>query len=122
MPVVPRVFSDKSDEDIERFGFLGLSENVIFNMLGMTPKQKEFAMKTDKWKKNYNKGLAKREMELAETLSGSKDPQLIKALLMSTSLVEKKMIEENAEFKIEAPDWLTKKVRQGRKKVAEVNH
>lgn len=124
MPVVPRVFSEKSEEEIEEWGFLGVSEDVIFNMLGLTQKQRDFARTTDKWVYSYRKGLARREMELARTLANSKDPQLVKELLKSTSLVEKKMIEDNVEFKIEAPEWLTKKVKKAdkRKKVAEVNN
>lgn len=124
MPVVPRVFSDKTEEEIEEWGFLGVSENVIFDMLGLTQKQRDFARTTDKWVFSYRKGLARREMELARTLTNSKDPQLVKELLKSTSLVEKKQIEDNVEFKIEAPDWLTKKVRKAdkRRKVAEVNN
>lgn len=124
MPVVPRVFSEKTEEEIEEWGFLGVSEDVIFNMLGLTQKQRDFARTTDKWVYSYRKGLARREMELARTLANSKDPQLVKELLKSTSLVEKKMIEDNVEFKIEAPEWLTKKVKKAdkRKKVAEVNN
>mgnify|MGYP000296875566 CR=1 FL=1 len=125
MPVVPRVFSDKTPEEIEEWGFLGVSEDVIFNMLGMTQKQREYAKTTDKWIFNYRKGLAKREMELARTLTNSKDPQLVKELLKSTSLVEKKILDDNVEFRIEAPAWLTSKVHKetrGRKKVAQTNN
>lgn len=124
MPVVPKVFSEKTPQEIEEWGRLGIGEDVIFNMLGLTQKQREFAKTTDKWIYNYRKGLAKREMELAELLTNSKDPQLIKELLKSTSLVEKKLIEDNVEFKIEAPSWIAKKVKssRGRKKVAETDN
>lgn len=124
MPNSPRIFSEKTPEEIEEWGFLGISEDVVFNMLGLTQKQREYARSTDRWILNYRRGLAKREMELARTLSNSKDPQLVKELLKSTSLVEKKMIEDNVEFKIEAPAWLTKKVRKAdkRRKSAEVNN
>ena len=123
MPFTPRIFSEKTEEEIEKWGLLGLSENVIFNMLGMTGKQRVAAMKTERWVRCYNQGLAKREMELAETLRGSKDPQLIKELLKSTSLVEKKMIDDQVEFKIEAPEWLKTKMLKGKKgKRAKVNN
>lgn len=115
MPKVPVAFSEKTEEEIEQWGYLGLSEQVVFSMLGMTPKQADFAKTTDRWKINYRKGLARREMELAKTLMDSKDSQLIKELLKSTSLVEKKLIDDNVEFKIEAPAWVTKQVKKTRK-------
>ena len=122
MAVVPRVFSNKTPAEIEEWGFLGISEDVVFNMLGMSQKQREYAKSTDKWILNYRKGLARREMELARTLSNSKDPQLIKELLKSTSLVEKKILDDNSEFKIEAPAWLTSQVKKARKKSIEADN
>ncbi len=106
MSSVPKRFADITPEQIEEWGYLGISEGVIFNLLALNEKQRKQIRKTDKWNVNYAKGLARREIELAEKLLGTKDPQLIKELLKSTSLTEKKIVDDRVEFEIDAPSWI----------------
>lgn len=103
---MPKRFAEITPEQIEEWGYLGVSEGVIFNLLALNEKQRKQVKKTEKWNVNYAKGLARREIELAEKLTGTKDPTLIKELLKSTSLTEKKIIDDKAEFEIDAPNWI----------------
>lgn len=112
MSTTPKIFYEKTAKEIEEWGFLGVSEDVIFNMLGLSEKSRNNIRRLEKWNVNYRKGLARREIELARTLVESKDSQLIKELLKSTSLVDKKIIEDNAVFDIEAPEWMKIKKRK----------
>lgn len=116
MSTTPKVFYEKTDEEIQEWGFLGISEDVVFNMLGLSEKARKNIKSLDRWNINYRKGLARREIELARTLTNSKDAQLIKELLKSTSLVDKKDIDDHAVFEVEAPEWMKIKKNETKNK------
>lgn len=119
MPSVKQQFADLKVEEIIEFGRLGVSPEMVFKSLSMNEKSKKVAMSTDKWRENYNKGLAQREIEIAQALDKTKDPQLLKMIVASTTLTDKKAISESAEFIIDAPEWIRPKVKRaaGKRKV-----
>jgi hypothetical protein len=119
MPAVPDKFARITPEEIEEWGYLGVSENIIFNLLQLNEKQRKVIRATDKWRYNYNKGLARREIELAKKLTDAKDPTLIKELLKSTTITEKKF-DNVPEIEIDAPDWI-KPIKRRRRRKDEVN-
>lgn len=120
MPSVPKIFSAKTDKEIEEWGYLGLSENIVFDMMGLSFASRKIIRNTDRWSINYRKGLARREMEFARKLSETNDSSLIKEALKSTSLTDKKIVDDNAEFEIDAPSWMKPKVKTGKKGKREI--
>ncbi len=121
MPIVPNRVADITEEQIEEWGYLGLSEKAVFDLLKLNDRQRKTFRNTEKWKMNYNKGLARRELELAKRLESTKDASLIRELLRSTTLVDKK-IESREEIEIDAPQWLKPKINRKKKKNNEVEN
>lgn len=116
MPAVPKSFSRLKAEEIENFGYLGLSETVVFDMLNISSISRKIIRETDRWQNNYKKGLARREMELAEKLSNSTDPATQRELFKTMSISKTKVVDDNTEFVIDAPEWMKPKLTKGRKK------
>ena len=115
MPSVPEKFAKVTPEEIQAWGKQGLSETVIFDMLGLSSVSRRVIKATDKWNTNYKMGLALREQELAEKISQSNDVGLIREVYRTMSISQTKVVDESAEFIIDAPDWMRPKINKGKK-------
>lgn len=123
MPVVPKRVANMTYDEIYEYGRKGVADDVIFDLLELTTKQRDWLRQSDKWSKPYKKGLAQREIELAEIINSSTDTQILKERLKGTSIIQQKAIDDDVEFVIEAPDWVRKKLTRGRRgKRAEVSN
>lgn len=115
MPAVPKRVSELTDEEIEHFGYLGLSETIVFDMLRLSPVSRRQVRGTDRWQNNYKRGLARREMDVADKLAKSSDPATMRELYKNMSISQTKVIDDNAEWVVDAPEWMKPKLNKGKK-------
>lgn len=115
MPAVPDRVAKMTADDIFEYGRKGVSDDVIFDLLELTNKQRDYLRASDKWSRPYKRGLAQRELELADIINSSTDIQILKERLKGTSITQQKAIDDDVEFVIEAPSWLKTKLARGRK-------